>query len=93
MVYLNNKNIFYVLILIILILLGVIITNYNNVFCDLECNQTKMSNIENCTRDMYNSYGRGFTEKQKNDYMRACIRSYEQAEIKEKLKRRNKKDN
>lgn len=93
MVYLKNKNIFYVLILIILILLGVIITNYNNVFCDLECNQTKMSNIENCTRDMYNSYGRGFTEKQKNDYMRACIRSYEQAEIKEKLKRRNKKDN
>jgi hypothetical protein len=41
---------------------------------------------------MYNSYGRGFTEKQKNDYMRACIRSYEQEEMKEKLKRRNKKD-
>jgi hypothetical protein len=92
MTNIKNKNIFYILILIIVILLSLIITKYADIFCDLECNQTKMSNIENCTRDMYNSYGRGFTEKQKNDYMRVCIRSYEQEEMKEKLKRRNKKD-
>ena len=92
MTNIKNKNIFYILILIIVILLSLIITKYTDIFCDLECNQTKISNIENCTRDMYNSYGRGFTEKQKNDYMRACIRSYEQEEMKEKLKRRNKKD-
>jgi vacuolar-type H+-ATPase subunit B/Vma2 len=52
----------------------------------------KMENIESCTRDMYQSSGRGFTDKQKNDYMKACIRSYEQAEMKERLKKRSKKD-
>ena len=92
MVNLKNKNIFYVLILIILILLGVIITNYTNIFCDSECNQMKMENIKDCTQEMYRDNGRGFTDKQKNDYMKACIRSYEQEEMKERLKKRSKKD-
>jgi predicted Holliday junction resolvase-like endonuclease len=86
----KNKNIFYVLIVIIIILLSIIIIKYTDIFCDLECNEMKMENIESCTRNMYQSSGRGFTDKQKNDYMKACIRSYEQAEMKERLKKRKK---
>lgn len=92
MVNLKNKNIFYVLVLIILILLGFIITNYTNVFCDLECNETKMVNIKQCTKRMYRDSGEYFTIKQKNNYMEACIRSYEQEEMKERLQKRNKKE-
>jgi uncharacterized membrane protein (DUF106 family) len=85
----KNKNIFYFLIVIIIILLSIIIVKYTDIFCDLECNQMKMENIKNCTQEMYRNYGRGFTDKQKNDYMKACIRSYEQEEMKERLKKRN----
>jgi len=45
----------------------------------------KMENISECTQEMYRDNGRGFTEKQKNDYMKACISSYEQLQMKERL--------
>jgi hypothetical protein len=48
----------------------------------------KMENISECTQEMYRDNGRGFTDKQKNDYMKACIRSYEQIEMKERLQKR-----
>ena len=81
----KNKNIFYVLIVIIIILLSIIIIKHTDIFCDLKCNQMKMENISECTQEMYRDNGRGFTEKQKNDYMKACISSYEQLQMKERL--------
>jgi predicted Holliday junction resolvase-like endonuclease len=84
----KNNNIFYVLIVIIIILLSIIIIKYTDIFCDLKCNQMKMENISECTQEMYRDNGRGFTDKQKNDYMKACIRSYEQVEMKERLQKR-----
>jgi len=84
----KNNNIFYVLIVIIIILLSIIIIKYTDIFCDLKCNQMKMENISECTQEMYRDNGIGFTDKQKNDYMKACIRSYEQIEMKERLQKR-----
>jgi hypothetical protein len=40
---------------------------------------------DECTQEMYRDNGRGFTDKQKNDYMKACISSYEQLQMKERL--------
>ncbi|MDA1136925.1 MAG: hypothetical protein O2916_11875 [Proteobacteria bacterium] len=83
---LKNKSILYILILIIVILSTFIIIKFTNIFCDIGCNETKMDNIKQCAKDMYRARGDSdsFTTKQKNDYMKICISTYEQYQAKEK---------
>jgi len=87
----KNKSFFYILLATVFVLIFLVILNFNTIFCDLECNGRKMSYIKDCTLEMSRQRLDHTTIKQKNDFMKYCIKSAEQSYKKyikeEKLKK------
>jgi len=87
----KNKSFFYILLATVFVLIFLVILNFDTIFCDEECNGRKMSYIKDCTREMYRQRLEYTTTKQKNDFMKYCIKSSEQSYKKyireEKLKK------